>query len=848
MSTGRLIIQLGLAAYILFALLPDSSTQMVTFPWVLMWQVGLVCFAIAGLLNLWRRDKPFYLLGNGFDWAIGSGFVTLCLSTMLAQFPNQAMWYSLTAFGYFIALYVTNNFLHVTPNINRVDNRHTAPISSAILPILRFQGLLGIAVIIESLFLWTTQVWLPQLDRFGKLNQWGLNLTYDFSDLQSRNAFPFGHQNYVAGFLMLVLPVFVSLAIAQKGLWRSLWLTAIALGLLDLYTTSSRGGFLGLGAIVLYGIIVTLFRKGRHRGLVFLGGSGAIAILGLLIAANNRLRSLVLGLISSFANPTQGSGELLFRAIAADVGWRIGVEHWLFGAGAGSAIMLYQQYRPQWAVREAELLFQLHSTPVHLWAELGVGAVITFVFLLVAIASLFIKLHKSRSWQTNPQEQAIAYGLLGSLLGYGMLAITDYQLDVPAISGSLVIVFASLAYLGQIHTGELITLGYQKQPRLWLAIVATIYLIAAIAWLAPVNAAWQASSVGFIYLSRARADFAESKQENIPEAINMIDKFQDRLKFANQLAPWEPYYPYQLSWNLAELAINYPNLPQSQAWQKDGLTWIKTAIAKNPNNEAVYNTAAWLNLRQNTPSSNQAAETYFRRGLELVSSKRSLSFGLGVSLLRQGKTNDAIAAMTTEVINDPSFITSPIWTDITFQPLYPQVVANVERFYLNNPSKSLNLATLRWWVGNPNAIAELKQTANPSALLLANAIANDTNALQAVKQNPQTPLEMVVSAWLNPNLREKLLERAYVFATSSLPDLRSAALVIAMSDRMNQYSNFDDWLRQPISVNSPLAMNYRRERLGFNVVSRHMDGVTPVDFFNVSERAEISFFLKNLFS
>jgi len=261
---------------------------------------------------------------------------------------------------------------------------------------------------------------------------------------------------------MLVLPIFVSLAIAQKGMWRSLWLTAIALGLLDLYTTSSRGGFLGLGAIVLYGIIVALFRSGRHRGLVFLGSSGAIAIFGLLIAANNRLRSLVLGLISSFANPTQGSGELLFRAIAADVGWRIGLEHWLFGAGAGSAIMLYQQYRPQWAVREAELLFQLHSTPVHLWAELGVGAVITFVFLLVAIASLFIKLHKSRSWQTNPQEQAIAYGLFGSLLGYGMLAITDYQLDVPAISGSLVIVFASLAYLGQIHTGELIWLIWGK--------------------------------------------------------------------------------------------------------------------------------------------------------------------------------------------------------------------------------------------------------------------------------------------------------------------------------------------------------------------------------------------------
>ena len=841
MSRGRLIIQLGLAAYILFTLLPDSSTQMVSFPYVLLWQMGLLCFAIAGLLNLWRHQKPFYLLGNGLDWAIGSGFVTLCLSTMFSQFPNQAMWYSLTAFGYFMALYVTNNFLH-----NPTRDERLRPSSLVDSKILQFLGWLGFAVIIESLLLWTTQSWLPQLAQLAKLNQWGLNLSYDFSDLQSRNGFPMGHQNYVAGFLMLVLPIFVVLAISAKGIWRSLWVIAIALGLLDLYTTSSRGGFLGLGAMVLYGIVVTLWRNRGNRWLVMLTGGGAIAIFGFLIAANNRLRSLISAMISSPANPTQGSGELLFRAIAADVGWRIGLDHWLFGAGAGSAIMLYQQYRPEWAGREAELLFQLHSTPFHVWAELGIGAVITFGLLLVAIASLFIKLHKSRSWQANLQDQAIAYGLFGSLLGYGMLAITDYQLDVPAISGGLVIVLASLAYLGQIHTDELITIGYHKQPRIWLASLVTVYLVGAIAWLVPINIAWQASSVGFIYLSTARADLATLKPENLPEAIATINKFQDRLKLANQFANWEPYYPYQLGWNLAELAINYPDLAQSQTWQTDGLLWMKKAIALNPRNEAGYNAAAWLSLRQNSPSSIQEAETYFRRGLELVPLKRSLYFGLGVSLLRQGKTTEAIAAMTTEVINDPIFITSPIWTESIFQPLYPQVVASLERFYLNNPNKSLNLAALKWWNGNPNA--KLKQTKNPTAILLANAIANDIAALESVKQNPQSPAEMVVSAWLNPNQREKLLERAYVFASSSLPDERSAFIVRAMSDRMTQFTSFDDWLRQPLPPNSPLVINYRRQRLGFNVVSRHMDGVTPIDFFNVRDRAEISLFFKDLFS
>jgi len=844
MSTGRLIVQLGIAAYILFTLLPDSSTQMVAFPWVLLWQMGLLCFAIAGLLNLWRREKPFYLLGSGFDWAIGTGVVTLALSTMFSQFPNQGMWYSLTAFGYLIALYVTNNLLH-----HPSDHAHISATSSAepLLKILKFQGLLGFVVIVESLFLWATQTWLPQLANLAKLNQWGLNLSYDFSDLLSRNWAPMGHQNYVAGFLMLVLPIFASLTIIETGKWRSLWILAIGLGLVDLYTTSSRGGFLGLAAIIGYGIIVALWRGKGNRWLVLGGSGGAIALLALLITANNRLRSLVSGLITSLANPAQGSGELFFRAIAADTGWRMGLDHWLFGVGAGSAIMFYQQYRPQWAGREAEILFQLHSTPVHLWAELGIGAVITFVLLLVAMMALFIKLHRSPSWQTDPQQQAIAYGLFGSAIGYAMLAITDYQLDVPAISGSLVIVFAGLAYLGQIHTGELITLGHQKQPRLWLSIIATVYLGTAIAWLVPVNAAWQASSMGFIYLLRAKVELATGRQEAIPEAIAAIDKFQDRLKLAYKFAPWEPYYAYQLGWNLADLGVNYGNLPQSQTWKQDGLTWIKKAIAANPHNEAVYNAAAWLSLQENTPSSNQEAETYFRKGLELVSSKRSLFFGLGVSLLRQGKTTEAIAAMTTEVINDPMFITSPIWTDATFQPLYPQIVANLENAYRSNPQKATQLAVLRWWNGNPNAVMELQQTGHPTALLLAKAIANDTQALQSLNQNPQTPLEMVVAAWLSPNLRDKLLERAYVFATGSLVDERSALTIKAMSDRMAQVPNFDAWWRSPVAIDSPLVLNYRRARVGFSVVSRHLDGEVPLDFFNVRDRAEISWFIKDLF-
>jgi tetratricopeptide (TPR) repeat protein len=537
----------------------------------------------------------------------------------------------------------------------------------------------------------------------------------------------------------------------------------------------------------------------------------------------------------------------------------MGLEHWLFGAGAGSVVMLYQQYRPDWAAREAEILFQLHSTPVHLWAELGLGGVITVLCLLVAIASFWIKLHRSQSWQRQPQHQAIAYALFGSLLGYGILAITDYQLDVPAIAGGLVVILAMLAYLGQIHTGDWVALGNQKQPRFWLAMLATIYLLGAIAWLVPVNRAWQSSSVGFIYLARAKNLLAVTTPAElataVPEINDLVNQFQDRLKLAHQLAPWEPYYPYQLGWNLADLALSTSNLKElpTQAWQQEGLNWLKTAIAVNPHNEAMYNAAAWLSYQQGLFAD---AETYFRQGLQLHPLKRSLSFGLGLSLLRQNKLDLAIAAMVNEVIHDPIFITSPIWNNPSLQPLYPQIVTQVESNYSAtlsqapaNPSALLKLASLHWWIGKPDAMNELERSGG-NAKLLADAIKNDLQALSSVLQNPQTALELVIAAWLNPDQRPQLLERAYVFATREPlleNDGMAMAIIKAMGDRMGQVPNFDQWLRSPVPANSPLVLNYRRARVGFGVVSRHIDGVIPVDFFNVSDRAEISLFLRDLF-
>ncbi|MEE3718123.1 O-antigen ligase family protein [Tumidithrix elongata RA019] len=871
MITGRLLAKLGILFYILFTLLPDSSTQVLQFPWVLIAQVGLGCFAIAGLLNIWRKSIPFYLLGNGLDWAIAGLFIALSLSTIFATFPAQALWNSLIAFAFFVAIYVTHNYLHSgSKNLSASPTTDRGQARSPLQWLLTFQGVLNVGFILESLCLWSLQTFLPKLSELNQINLLGLNLTYDFSDIESRNGSPLGHQNYVAGYLMLALPLLIGLAIAQKGWWRKFWIAGIVLGAIDLYTTNSRGGSIGLVLFLVFGALVLVLRSSLNRWLVLFTGGGAIAVAGGLIALNPRLQASVVSLVNlpSHFNlqSFKGSSELFFRAIAAYTGWQIGLDHWLFGAGVGSAPLLYQQYRPSWAGREAEIMFQLHSTPVQLWAELGTVGIVAVLILLVAAISLFAKFHFSRTWHANAEAQIYTYSLFGSLLAYGAIAITDYQLDVLAIAGSLTIVFASLAYLGQIHTKDLVVLGNYRLPRLWLSWVSTAYLIGAIAWLAPVNFAWLSSNTGFIYLSKARADLEANRSD---AAITNLAQFQQKLEQAYSLTSWEPYYAYQLGWNLADIGLQNPTLPQAKELQQQSLAWLRKGIAANPNNEFGYNTAAWLSLAE---SAYPQAEQFFRRSLELVPAKRSLSFGLGVSLLRQGKMEQGIQAIAHEALNDPIFMTSPRWTEPQWQPLYPKAMAELDRLYDRmlksspNPSLQASLqlsrAALHWWSGNVSGSNELKATGNPTAVLLAEAIPlgmnptttstttstpNQNPQLDKIKQNPQTPAEMVVSAWLNPNLRLKLLEKAYAFATRSLPDQSSALIVQALSDRMDRSPSLDAWLRQPLAVDSPLQLRPRRARENFGIISRHIDGPIPLDFSSIQENAIVSTFFTDLF-
>ncbi len=896
-SSGRLLGLLVFAFYALFTLLPDSHSLMVSWHWVLFWQVSLAMPVVWLAWQLWDQ-RQFHPLGNGLDWLALAGTIGILLSCLWAEFPNQARWYGWAALCMVSALYAINQYLGgvrsaecgvqsaecgvrsaecgqptnqplpstphsplLTPSEGqRTKDKFHPPLStlhppfSTLHPLpFTLQGALNLTFILLSLWLWGTQTVLPELERLRRFREFGVNLSFDLNRLELRNWAPIGHQNYVAGYLLLAIPLLAGLAFTRKGWQRWLWSIATGLGLLDLYTTNSRGGWLGL--IVMLAVVGGMVLWRRQRWLVWVG---LVPIVAGLVVVNDRLRSALSHVLSG-----QGSGEIAFRMINAVIGWRMGRDHPWFGSGLGSVPLLYQHYRPTWAGREGELAYQLHSTPVQLWAELGIWGTIVALATVGWLAYLSLRRLSSHDPPT--------ISLLAGLLAYSIMALTDYQLDNLSISGTIVLYLALLATgfrcqvsgvrenlaskgwrvegnepdllpahppLSAIHPSPS-TLhplpsnskeGQRKKDKGHFSLSTlhplppTLLLILLLAsfWLFPIHRAWNLSSQGFNALSR--------------KDINL---FVDRLEQANRLAPWEPYYANQLGWTLGNLGLETSDPQTVQA----GIRWLQRSLQVSPYQEFATTNLGWLLLTQNPAAATQA----FQRSATLVPAKRGTFYGLGISLLRQEKTNPAIRALVQEVLRDPQFITSPLWRSGDLQPLLGQVLQQAQnqlRDWLQQPTHSPAFTTyvhqvlgaLAWWQeGWTTARAELSQHGSPEGRLLVNI--EEGKPVQLGDR----PLagELAIAAWAQPTQRDRLLTQAWITATHTLPP---PAIIPAMVTSMNQATSLHQWL----SKTAP-TRQYRRERSGFGVLSRHIDGPIPRDFLIVDEIVPVTLFFSDLF-
>ncbi len=626
----------------------------------------------------------------------------------------------------------------------------------------------------------------------------------------------------------------LGLALISKGSWRQGWGLGFGLGLLDLYTTSSRGGWLGLALMGTSGVLLLMGH--RRIPIQLRWGGGLLLLLGLggIALANNRLRSI-------FTTTTldAAGGETAFRLITNAAGWKMGLAHPIFGVGPGGVSLLYQSYRPVWAGREAELVYQLHSTPAQIWAEFGGWGVVLSLGLLGWLgywgARLWRTLGAERSPLAMEGDRVLAWSLLAGVAGYGIISITDYQLDIVCISGTLIIYGVSLLSLLRDYlpsgADPLPMKPFQLLGLRW----GTVGLLIAVGiWLAPIHRAWQLSSLGFSALDRRQPDV-----------------FVNKLDESHRLAAWEPYYSTQLGWNLSNLAFQSANVQTSRDLMGKALNAMQQSVKASPNQEFNHSSIGWLQMFTQQPG---PATQSFEAATHLMAAKRGAFHSLGLSLLQTQKVDAAIQSFTLEILRDPLWLTSPVWRSAQLAPIYPKVKATAIKTYqqlLNArplPSRTWEiylhqcLGGVYWWQGDLSQAAK-EWNANGSALSkTVLAIAQHESALTQGRletiANPTTAGEFIVKAWLDPQKRSALIKQALLRASQAQPDAKQVQPILA---GMAKSKSFDEWVKTHAPINQ-----YRRERAGFGVLSRHIDGPAPQDFFPMVENTALTQFLAEL--
>ncbi len=788
---GVLLGLLTAAAYGFFTLLPDSHSLMVAWPWVLLWQaaVGVPLLWCLQVLAYQRRLQP---LRNGLDGVVLLLLLGLAISGTLSDFPNQARWYGWALLGGLAVIYPLGAWL-------RTPERRWQ--------LLRAQGYLTVAFIGVSLGLWLGTTLLPA---------W-LHQTHFTPDaLELRNWAPFGHQNYVAGYLLLALPLVGVLALeAEPGApwWRSrpFWCGVLLLGLVNLYTTFSRGGGLGLMAMAIALLLGLLWRY-RHAPWRWLGGLSIVSLL-VIALANDRLRRSLIALKDGGQR-----AELAYRWITSTVGWRMGADQPLAGHGLGSVPLWYQHYRPAWAGREAEWIYQLHSTPVQLWAELGLWGIAALV--LGVGVFLYWALHYRRWWpQLAVKEQRLALGIYLALLGYGVLSLTDFQLDNLGIGGLLVLEVTLLATL--LRAGQEQPPPPRLRPR-WALLLSASGLgviLAMIAWLTPIHRAWAAASDGFLALL-----------EQPPQ----WHRFTEQLFRAQELAPWQPYYPLQLGWNYGQRGIMTENPQAQSALLRTAIAEFEKGIERSPHLEFGYSNLGWLYWRQGQFAQ---ATTAFAKAAALVPAKRGNFLGLGLAFIAQNQPTLATEALTLEALRHPVFITSPAWRTPPLAPFYESVLAAVSRRYTqlaaDLPANSAAAkyaqqinATLLWWQGNLTLAKEHLGTLPPSPFRdLLEPLITLTQFPDTLHEAPHAPHlgQLFLRAWYDKDNRLTLLETAWRYSAGALPNPGQLDQIVRS---MEGQSNPLTWLQTAAP-----AVGITYQRAGFGVNSRIIDGPQPTDFF-----------------
>ena len=284
---------------------------------------------------------------------------------------------------------------------------------------------------------------------YGILQYNGIDFSFWTHNIGRQKVFGlFGNVNYFAEYLIVPLPLAVSLFFVRRNKFKKILLL---IGILtmgaSLTVTITRSSYLGFGVSLIFMFFLYLARRGKNfikeNKKIFIIILAIIILITFLFALPNPLNkpgtviSKIKGRIS-VVQLTQGSS--IKRRIAI---WKFTAlmikDHPLLGSGLGTFKYNSLNYQAKFFDQgENRHLYsygfadKAHNEYLQLWAELGIIGLGIFIWLIISYFSYGLKLLKKIRDDGSGYKQGIIIGLMGAVVAVLVDGIFGYPLHLPA--------------------------------------------------------------------------------------------------------------------------------------------------------------------------------------------------------------------------------------------------------------------------------------------------------------------------------------------------------------------------------------------------------------------------------
>lgn len=258
----------------------------------------------------------------------------------------------------------------------------------------------------------------------------------------------FGSPNNLALVLERAAPVALALAlvagsntlVSRRCCWgwgrmastRGFWLLALAVLLVVLVLTWSRGAWLG----ALVGLAVAARPLWAQIGFRRRLGAAAIslaAVAGIVMVTGVERIGQLLRI---------GDSGAVSRLAIWDSGWRMGRDNWLFGVGPDNFLTHYREYMRPEAWREPNISHP-HNLVLDAWVSMGLIGLLALVAVLVLFWRDWRRIWRDRDGGFDP----LAFGLAGAMAAALTHGLVDHTYFLPELAATFWTLAAAVAAL-----------------------------------------------------------------------------------------------------------------------------------------------------------------------------------------------------------------------------------------------------------------------------------------------------------------------------------------------------------------------------------------------------------------